>query len=378
MLTLARPSARPEAAPAPAGPLRAIRRLGLEHAPLAVLLVAYTIARVVMWRGLGVEALAMRGGSGGVFPVGLVVAGGMVFAVYHLCRVTLWDVETGGFLRRETHRAFRREYLTAERLAGAVLVLALYMATWVHYAAFKRAIPLIHPFGTWDLRLAEWDRALHFGVDPWRIVHPVLGHPAATQLVQAVYSAGWFGGMFGAVVVVGFAGDRALRLRFFLTLFLCWTVLGTLLATLMSSAGPAFFGAITGRADFQPQMDYLAAVAAQSGLGTLNVQKVLWTGYSQSSPDALGISAMPSMHVAVAALLATVGWHLHRVAGLLLTAFAAVILLGSVHLGWHYALDGYLSIASVPVIWWAAGRFVEWYGSRTGAFDLPGRRRSPA
>jgi hypothetical protein len=27
-----------------------------------------------------------------------------------------------------------------------------------------------------------------------------------------------------------------------------------------------------------------------------------------------------------------------------------------VFLGWHYAIDGYLSIAVVATIWWAAGR----------------------
>ena len=35
--------------------------------------------------------------------------------------------------------------------------------------------------------------------------------------------------------------------------------------------------------------------------------------------------------------------------------FAAVIMIGSVHLGWHYAVDGYLGAA---VAWgaWRAGR----------------------
>lgn len=347
----------------------AVRRLVLEHAPLAALLLCYTSARVVLWRAFGVEALAIRSDGAATFPLGLVLGGGMVFVVYHLFRVTFWDTGTGGFLRKDTYRAFRREYLGAERLAGVALVLALYVATWVNYAAFKRAIPSLQPFGPWDDRLAAWDQALHFGVDPWRLLQPLLGHPLVTGLIQTAYSAGWFGGMFGAVIVVGFASDRALRLRFFLTLFLCWTVLGTLGATLMSSAGPAFFEYVTGRADFRPQMEYLAAVAAHTGLGTLDVQRILWDGYSHQRPDALGISAMPSMHVAVAVLLATVGWHLHRRAGVLLSAFAAVILLGSVHLGWHYALDGYLSMAAVPALWWGSGRFVAWYARRTLVFE---------
>jgi hypothetical protein len=39
----------------------------------------------------------------------------------------------------------------------------------------------------------------------------------------------------------------------------------------------------------------------------------------------------------------------------LLTAYAVIIFIGSVHLGWHYALDGYLGIAGVWLIWKFAG-----------------------
>ena len=36
-------------------------------------------------------------------------------------------------------------------------------------------------------------------------------------------------------------------------------------------------------------------------------------------------------------------------------AFCAVVLFGSVHLGWHYAVDGYFSIAATVVIWKIVG-----------------------
>jgi hypothetical protein len=34
--------------------------------------------------------------------------------------------------------------------------------------------------------------------------------------------------------------------------------------------------------------------------------------------------------------------------------FTGIILVGSVHFAWHHALDGYVPIARVLLIWWVA------------------------
>jgi hypothetical protein len=36
-----------------------------------------------------------------------------------------------------------------------------------------------------------------------------------------------------------------------------------------------------------------------------------------------------------------------------------MILVGSVHLGWHYAIDGYAAIIGTWAIWWIVGRLLE-------------------
>ena len=41
-------------------------------------------------------------------------------------------------------------------------------------------------------------------------------------------------------------------------------------------------------------------------------------------------------------------------------SFAAIILVATVHLGWHYAIDGYAGILSAWLLWWACGRLVRW------------------
>jgi hypothetical protein len=69
-----------------------------------------------------------------------------------------------------------------------------------------------------------------------------------------------------------------------------------------------------------------------------------------------GISAMPSVHNALAALFALAAFQLSRTAGWLVAIYAAAIWIGSIHLGWHYALDGVLGVAMTLGIWIVCGR----------------------
>jgi len=126
-------------------------------------------------------------------------------------------------------------------------------------------------------------------------------------------------------------------------------------ATLLSSAGPVYFGRVTGLQD-----PYAGLVAYLDSVGAISrrPQEALWASYEAGRiAFRSGISAMPRMHVAMVTLIALLGWRVHRLAGLLTTLFAIVIMIGSVHLAWHYAVDGYISAAGVVAIWHAVGWF---------------------
>jgi hypothetical protein len=58
-------------------------------------------------------------------------------------------------------------------------------------------------------------------------------------------------------------------------------------------------------------------------------------------------------------LRALVGYAQNRKLGHLLPLFTAIVQVGSVHLGWHYAIDGYLAIVGTLLVWWCVGRFLE-------------------
>jgi hypothetical protein len=225
----------------------------------------------------------------------------------------------------------------------------------------KPAIPLIRPFD-WDASFASLDRALHFSVDPWRLLHPLLGLDAITFAINLVYCF-WFLALFGLWFHFAFSGRTSvLRTQFFLAYMIAWWIGGGLLAIVFSSAGPCYYGALGLAPDpFAPLMAYLADVNTRLPIWALDAQKLLWDGYTGAIARPLGISAFPSMHNAMAVIFALAGAQLSRTLGRLLWFNAAIILIGSVHLGWHYAVDGYAAILIALGAWWIAGPIARWH-----------------
>lgn len=218
----------------------------------------------------------------------------------------------------------------------------------------KPAIPLIRPFD-WDATFMEWDRLLHFGVDPWVWLQPLLGFDLVTWAINMAYNF-WFIALFAAWFWFGFQrrADEH-RARFFIAYMLTWWVGGGLMAVMFSSAGPVYYGRLGLAPDpFADLFAYFHDVNTRIPLWFLETQQMLWDGYTGKGTP-LGISAFPSMHNASAALFAFAFWTVSRRLGWFFAGYAVVILMGSVHLGWHYAIDGYAGIAIAAACWWLAG-----------------------
>ncbi|MGH6948519.1 MAG: phosphatase PAP2 family protein [Kiloniellales bacterium] len=244
-----------------------------------------------------------------------------------------------------------------ERLFGLGLVLLILPVYLSGISSLKTLIPTVQPF-VWDPAFVEVDRWLHGGHDPWRLLQPILGSPGATYLVNVLYNI-WFFICYG--VILWQAASHSLsarRLQFFIAFILCWALLGTVAAMGLSSAGPVFFGRLFGQPDpYAPLMDYLYQANDLFEVWALHAQGLVWESYrSGYQIPGGGISAMPSLHVAMAWLFALTAWQHNRKLGVAFVAYAAVIQTGSVHLAWHYAIDGYFSILATTLIWWVAGR----------------------
>ncbi|MGE5501502.1 MAG: phosphatase PAP2 family protein [Ignavibacteriales bacterium] len=225
------------------------------------------------------------------------------------------------------------------------------------FTCMKSLLNEVVPFRS-DVALAKLDAALFLGHDPWRLLAPLLDNHPVVRVVQNLYLTGWLLALIGFVGAASFAKRlKPVRLRFFLTYFTAWVVLGNLIAAAFMSAGPAFFGALTG--DQSRYGGLLHHLAFSEGLpnSSVTLQQMLWSSYTrhQVEPGA-GISAFPSLHVAMATLFALTAFQLDRRLGWAMTIFAATIFTGSVALGWHYAADGLFSAGFVVAVWFGLGR----------------------
>jgi hypothetical protein len=277
-------------------------------------------------------------------------------------RLTRWIMED-----------LRGNYLTRDRLLPGLLVLVVTSPFNSSFTFFKTQIPFFNAF-TWDRTFASWDRWLHGGAQPWELLQPFLGWPQVTTAINAVYHA-WFFVLFAVLFWQAFStADRRLRARFFMSFYLSWILIGTLAATLLASAGPVYYQRLLGEdGGFADLFAYLEVASRTSPVWALEVQERLWTGYeARQVGTGAGISAMPSMHVAMAVLFALLARKGARRLYPLFVLYAVAILVGSVHLGWHYAIDGYVAAIMVWVIWMVSGRLVAPVkdAARDGSGDL--------
>lgn len=260
-----------------------------------------------------------------------------------------------------------RAYVTLHRILYAMPVLVMLPMFAYSFTIVKASIPLFHPFD-WDLRLSALDAQLHGGTHPWVWLQPLLGNPMVTSLINFNYHI-WFFMMFGTIYWLAFSVERAqLRMQFLLSFVVVWVLVGNVTALLLSSAGPCYFGRVTGAPDpYLPLMQYLQSANEIVPVWALNVQDLLWNSYQGKLEGvSLGISAMPSLHVASSVQLAMLGWRLNRRIGIAMTVFTVLIMLGSVHLGWHYAVDGYVGAIGGYLVWKMVERFLRSSAAATG------------
>jgi hypothetical protein len=255
-----------------------------------------------------------------------------------------------------TRRSWRKDRMFS--LWMPVIHLALLFAS---FSSFKQLV--LPGAGTGlDPLFAEADRALFMGVDPWKVTHWLLPSPAATKVLDIAYLF-WFFPMMLFVLLSGLM-KQAMRARYLLAFTLMWIVPGTLVAYLLPGSGPCYFDLFHASGEFLPlkqRLEMQSASLVASGLGellALGGQNMLFEAHqAQQVLFVGGISAMPSLHVALAVLFACFGFACRRALGWALTLFAVIIWIGSVHLGWHYAIDGLAGALLAMIIWAISGAY---------------------
>lgn len=254
--------------------------------------------------------------------------------------------------------------LAAPEVLAKLPLLAIAIAFMPFFSTLKSMIPLFNDFD-WDSAFIAWDRQLFLGHDAADALQPLLGYPFVTSLLALLYHA-WILLIYAGVLFFLFYRVAApVGRQYFLCFVLIWTLIGGGLATVFASVGPCFVGPIFGDTTFDAHIAYLKAANEQFPVLTLHVQDLLLQWYHEGERGlGSGITAMPSMHVAMAQLTWLGMRRVSRAAGWWFFAFFVVIWIGSVHLAYHYAVDGLVSVIATTAIWVACGALLRAWDRR--------------
>ena len=248
------------------------RGLLRQHALLALLAAGYMAIAMILSQRLGVVVQADKGAV--VFRHFLTKVPQLVFVVlfWRLLVLTYVDKVPD---RMAALKAEVRDFVTDRRrlLAGAIGVLIM-TSVLLSFAQLKTLVPVIRPFD-WDIAFMELDRAVHFGIDPYRIAHAVLGWDLSLFFFTGMYNV-WlilnYFVLFGACFM---RPENPARMQFLIAFLLTWAIGGNLLATIFSSAGPPYY-ALLGFGDvYAPLFDRLNAHAATGALTVVDTPRTL-------------------------------------------------------------------------------------------------------
>lgn len=251
--------------------------------------------------------------------------------------------------------------LRARWLILAILMVGL---TLPLFQLFKQHILPARGF-PFDPYVAALDRFLFAGQDAWRVTHALFGSVGGTLFFDRVYAL-WLPMMFiFPMVAVMAARDERVRARLLGCWIISWVLIAVLGAWVFGSAGPCYYiqlvGPDVGFAELNARLAALGEAAQKEGqvLAALDFQAMLLAEHRTTDLlPAGGISAMPSMHVAMATLFAFGGYQIARPLGHVMAVYAVLIWVGSIHLGWHYASDGIAGAAMMAVLWHVSGKLM--------------------
>jgi hypothetical protein len=217
------------------------------------------------------------------------------------------------------------------------------------FLPLKYAIPFEVAFWL-DPMLASVEASL-FGADLWLLLDRILGW--ALIPVDRIYGL-WLPVQSLALFCVILAAPSQAKSRALIAYGLAWFALGVASAAAFSSAGPIFYNRIFGGNQFEPLREMLRARGAWVVLAESDA---MWGALASGRPGLVaGISAFPSLHVAISLWIYLAARTLAPRAMPVAFCYFIFVWVASVQLGWHYGSDGLAGAAGMLAIWFVAGR----------------------
>jgi len=246
--------------------------------------------------------------------------------------------------RHPTRRLVADIQLHAPRLFSITLAFILVGLQIAALTWLKIMLPFATGFWA-DPLLADTEKLL-LGRDAWMITHALFG--GVTAWIDRLYVT-WMPVKLIALIAVILAPLSIARARALLSYFLILAT-GSFTQYFLPSGGPIFFE----RLGLGPRFD---AIPIKPWVATAS--DYLWSAYLHpNGAIGAGISAMPSMHVAIALWVSLVLRSYSRRLQWLGWAWFAAIFIGSIHLGWHYALDSIAATAIALLAFLLAGKLI--------------------
>ena len=200
-----------------------------------------------------------------------------------------------------------------------------------------------------DAPLAAGERAL-FGADPWLLLDRALGW--ATLPLDRVYGL-WLPCQLLVLFGILLMPPSRAKSRALIAYSLAWFLLGVAAAALCSSAGPIFYDRLSGGARFA---GLGATLHARGATMAIAESDAMWASLATAKPNFVaGISAMPSLHVAVSLWIWLAARSLAPRLAPLALGYFGLIWVGSVQLGWHYVADGLAGAVGMALLWALSG-----------------------
>lgn len=312
---------------------------------IALLFVSYSIVAFAMFNGRGIEFTLFAYTKLLFQPIAIIV-----FALLYLG----WPRT----VKDKLERFYNRNFVVSGFL---LVVISLFFHSV--FLTFKTSFTDFVPFWADDM-LMKADLAIHFGKTPWEYFAPVLSNSSVIYVIDFLYTFWLLMNLFVILQQAFASKTKELRATFFLSYYIVWILLGTVIAMAASSAGPCYFQYVSALPNpYEAQMEFLEHLHDSThGVNALAFKTLLWENHAQGKGGIInGISAFPSIHVAMAVVFALVGRHYGPIVRWGGYFYLAFIMVGSVVLNWHYAVDGYASLIMTPLVWafssWAVRRY---------------------
>ena len=245
--------------------------------------------------------------------------------------------------RRGPRRAFvrARAFLRPRAAADLVrLLTVLVLVSWA-YSWLKVALPLLRPDVLFDPGLFRIETALHFGVNPGRLLQGLFPYPSLWRALDGFYGA-FLWTVMAAVAWFGAALTLRERARFAAGFTFLW-VFGAWFYVAVPSLGPCFVL----KDDYTEVRAAMPSQSATMDLLFAHYGRIRALHRHPEGADIspyLGVAAMPSLHVGAQAFFMFFARRRSKTLFAVFAVLTAITFFTSVVSGWHYAIDGYAAV----------------------------------